>query len=1177
MSNERGTSPAAPENADQILGRILDEGVHFLRSSLRPFLVSLGDQLFDLATGSGLSGSARQAHYDALNTLKRRSDQVQDRFGERLRQDLESLQKESMATNPFTEIDDETKLGLIDLDEMDRSITIEKIVSSLVEEHRVALECLTIRTARLAGIQPLKAKTPFHPAYVLRAFAFAIEPISEDSGVFIDAVEFYRDRYLSKLENVYKRLNKELADAGVEPDLEAEIVQHGSRLAPKRKRVVNPQGPSSPANEAREPPPATPEPPDAATAPDAPTKAIPAAEESVAPRDLYAMSVKIMNALDTTRSIAKAGENETDEKPRNETAKPVDVSQQEVLTSLAGLQESLTDEQLATGPRLEPLVKGAVGGDKATLNANSALRLGFVDNVFKTLENSYDISSSLAPSVSRLRIPLAHASVRDEDFFSRSDHPARNVIDQLSTLAAAEQQVAPGLQKRVASIVDRLNETFESDENAFSSAQQDLDKLVAQRNGAIEKNIERLVAGLDGQERLTVAKREVDTLLRDSIGDRETLGAMINLMDRGWHDAMVQVALREGVDSIAWREEAALLQDLQNLFEQRAAETVDETQLRELKPRLKALSRRITKASPVATGHEAAVQELHAVLTGATSGATTRYEPGMPAKAVAIDERVERLPKLRRWLNRVRELRVGTRMRYRDKNGKDRRMQLVWVSEDREQFTFANEVGQKIADLSAVQLARQLSRGFRPMGQLDKLGAIDRSVYTTLEDAQKALSRQRTRDPVTRLINGDTLLQQVRRSLRHAQRHDSEHAFLLLDIDNFALVNEVFDETSGDQVLKEFAESLARLNDARTLSARMGDDDFGVLLTHRSLEDAREMADKLRSDIALQSFAIGDDKISFTISVGVVPILQSTASEEAVLEQARGALEIAKSQGRNQVSVYDSAQQERRQYQIEREETQQRLEEAIATDGLVLRAQPIAQSAVGREEAPTHYYEVLLAIRDETGNVASPQEFITTAERFGFASQVDRWVLQETFAWISELVDKQKFVPQLSINLSGASITSDDFLEFVLEQISEYGVGTNRLCFEITETGSIENLHKAADFVRTLKNIGCKFSLDDFGTGLASHTYLKELPVDYVKIDGSFISDVNENRTDFAMAKSITDLAHFLGQKTIAECVENLDLVPALREIGVDYLQGWGIGMPRFLHEIVEELPDLET
>ena len=173
-------------------------------------------------------------------------------------------------------------------------------------------------------------------------------------------------------------------------------------------------------------------------------------------------------------------------------------------------------------------------------------------------------------------------------------------------------------------------------------------------------------------------------------------------------------------------------------------------------------------------------------------------------------------------------------------------------------------------------------------------------------------------------------------------------------------------------------------------------------------------------------------------------------------------------------------------------------------------------------------------------------------------------------------MDAQKVVPNLAINLSGTSVTDDAFMDYLLEQISEFGVGTSKLCFEITETGTISNLVKAADFVRIFRNIGCKFSIDDFGTGLASHNYLRELPVDYVKIDGTFITNIHNNRNDFAMAKSINDLAHFLGQETIAESVENEEIIEQLNIIGVDYLQGWGIGRPKLLTEVASELASID-
>jgi EAL domain-containing protein (putative c-di-GMP-specific phosphodiesterase class I) len=190
--------------------------------------------------------------------------------------------------------------------------------------------------------------------------------------------------------------------------------------------------------------------------------------------------------------------------------------------------------------------------------------------------------------------------------------------------------------------------------------------------------------------------------------------------------------------------------------------------------------------------------------------------------------------------------------------------------------------------------------------------------------------------------------------------------------------------------------------------------------------------------------------------------------------------------------------------------------------------------------------------------------------------QVDQWVVRQVFSWISQMMDEEKDVPNLAINLSGNSVTDDGFMEFLFEAISEYGIGTSKICFEITETGTINNMVKATDFVNEFKNIGYKFSIDDFGTGLASHSYLRDLPVDYVKIDGTFIQHIYQNSKDFAMAKSINDLSHFLGMETIAEFAENDEVIEKLREIGCDYIQGWGVGRPVPLTSLSDKLEMME-
>lgn len=1245
--NPNDPSDEAASDPAEVVQEMIQDGIERMGKSMRRFLVDLGDHLFDLATSARYGSAGRHRHYDALNQLKRSSMEVIQTFQEELRTTLNKLEKDNEEAE-FADFEGTSAraLGLVGMDEIDQQVASDKIVNAILDSHRVALECLTIRNALLKGIDPPKASTPFHPAYVLKSFLSSLHNVTDDADVTEDIIRFFGQRFTQELDKLYPALNGSLIAAGIEPDLEEEVMEAGSLLnpppekrvlksesrdKPEEKEVPTPDNRSGGAHGAAGAPAPGPTSGDTAGAPsgagtsqagsggtgtrandmqgsaghaavgttggdDRAEGADPASvdsDDTTAPRQKHdAIYDAVLAALDSQQErseealAAEATEEHADpiqgsDDVDDAAARNVHMLDQgQILSSLRSLKDAEPEHgSLAALPPLTSLLSASQGenGARVQLDRDSVNRLNFIDTVFRTLQTNFEVSEDMAPSLAQLRVPLARLSLQEPRFFTQPEHPAHQLLDKLSTLASSDHTISRSLQKKVEDIVSRVSTEYDEDSAVFEKAQAELDTLVGQKKQLMDKSVSRVVSTLTGKQKLVEAQQFVEDVIQEHVDTQATPAPLQQLLDSGWRAALVQLALREGEDSIAWREEVSLLQQVLTDMERAEAGDLPERELREMQLRLRALNKRLGEFNPGSIDHELALKDMNALLRGERAADSQPYHAPKGIALVPPPERIEQLPRLRRWLKRAMDLQPGARLRYRDKEGHRRQMRLVWVSPDRNRFAFVNERGQKIADFTAIQLARQLSRGATPPSSIDKMSVLDQSMFNTLEEAQRTLSFDRNRDQVTRLINAESLTHQLRRSLRHAQARGTEHAFMLLNIDNFSLVNEVFDTPSGDEVLAEFARLLGQLNDRRALTARMEDDEFGILLTYRSAEEAREVAEKIRTDIAAGSLQVLGESVSFTVSMGVAPILQTSESADDVLQNARYALETAKGQGRDQVVVYSPDQEEIVEYNRKREASRRRLEEAMSTDQLVLRAQPIVQTAVDGSETARHHYEVLLALQDDEGNLGSPQEFITSAERFGFIAMVDRWVLRETFTWMSSLVDKQKVVPELSINLSGTSITDDTFLEYILEQISEWGVGTSRICFEITETGAIDNLPRAADFVRTLKNIGCKFSLDDFGTGLASHNYLRELPVDYVKIDGTFITNIHGDSTDYAMAKSINDLAHFLGQKTVAECVESLDSLPALREIGIDFLQGWGIGMPMILQEISDELPSLET
>lgn len=228
-------------------------------------------------------------------------------------------------------------------------------------------------------------------------------------------------------------------------------------------------------------------------------------------------------------------------------------------------------------------------------------------------------------------------------------------------------------------------------------------------------------------------------------------------------------------------------------------------------------------------------------------------------------------------------------------------------------------------------------------------------------------------------------------------------------------------------------------------------------------------------------------------------------------------------------------------------------------------------SPINADSGDQAHYEILLTVLDENNKPLPPQDFIIAAETYNRMGLIDRWVIKNAFAWIAENMRHLEGLGAFSINLSGNSLTEDDFMEFVLAQFNATRLPTSMICFEITETSAIGNLDDAIDFMERMKVIGVQFSLDDFGTGLSSYSYLRNLPVDFLKIDGIFVKDIKDNANDYAVVKSINEIGHFMGKKTIAEFVEDDEILEILREIGVDYAQGYGIQRKMPLTRLLEE------
>jgi len=1197
-----------------VLESLEKESLERMENLLKPFLKNLADHLFDLSTQIRHSSSDQNIFYDATVAMRRNSAKIASHIVRQLAEFYrEPTPPKAREDGRTPGADGAGNLNLVDTAEFESSLALERTVSHGEDIYRVPLEALLIRYATLVDADPNQVRLPVHIRPLSQAFKRAISAQKYAAPVVVKIFDFFTREFLRELKNYYLYLNQRLAGQDIRPKLEEEIaakgtlLDHGKPPRPVVRKTPDKQ-PQSPRADDEPAPSATGGPADQPTLAEM-ARSIGGSRGGTQPPPTSQQAKydniykSVIDALNFRRSV--------DESPGG-LARAYDAAptgggwdgaalgpgsgQQGKLAGAGDIARALGSLQqdarvraaVEEGNSLREYLaqnKEALGElkDTAGLTAESLNQLDLVDNLFGTIKSQLDLSNELRPALGDLHIPLAKLALLDPRFFLDRHHPARATLDKLAQLSSSANFPNKALEGRITEIVDQIVNDYDKDSAVFDEALRKIEKLVSQQERALTRNVERVVRIEEGQEKLLKAQQAVDKVIASKVKTAHAPKVLVDLVDNGLRDLLVLTHIKEGPHSRGWKDHLKTLDQLRLwLSEQDQGDANDEMMTQrglEAGTLIDMIEQQIASGLPTNVSHQQVLDALREIMSGNRNVEfvnCTGTAPEVQVEPAQLRAKVEDLPRLRRWVMRVEQLEPGTWLSYRDKSGKKVRMQLAWVSEERDRYIFVNERGQKVADISNIQLARQLSRGMQPPAPADKLSVVDKSLYQTLEHVQKTLSFARNHDSLTKLINRATFLDQMGRALRHAQQKGSQHAVLYLNIDQFQLVNDVYDRIHGDQVLLEFARLLAQLHSKKSSSARIESDSFAVLLLDRTMEQAMQIAEKIRRDIEASSVDIEGEKISFTVSIGVVPIREHSPEVGQILNTARTTMHLAKEQGRNRVVQFQESQSSPSTYTQEKLRVKRDLEQAVATDRFVLQAQPIMQTRISGDKVEQLHYELLLGLANRDGSLASPQDFILSAERYGFMSLVDRWVVREAFSWISQLMDAQKVIPSLSINLSGTSVTDDSFMDYLFEQISEYGVGTSRICFEITETGTISNLVKAADFVRAFRNIGCKFSIDDFGTGLASHNYLRELPVDYVKIDGSFVTNIHRNRNDYAIARSINDLAHFLGQETIAESVENDEIIGKLREIGVDYLQGWGVGRPRILSEVTQDLSSIE-
>ena len=530
------------------------------------------------------------------------------------------------------------------------------------------------------------------------------------------------------------------------------------------------------------------------------------------------------------------------------------------------------------------------------------------------------------------------------------------------------------------------------------------------------------------------------------------------------------------------------------------------------------------------------------------------------APDTAGSEARQNLPlELQRWLGRVDQLQAGDVVYRRVQESRIEKLSLAMVSGDRGKYLFVDAAGNKAATVTRQELAMQFRRGELWMIDASKLPIVERSLFQMLNGLHTRIVRQVNIDEASGLLNRTGLEARVAQASSAAVTMGSSHALCILELDALGAIVQKCGQQVAGELLRNFVPVLENHVRARGTAARLQAGRFAVLLRNCTADSATAVMEGLRTEMETSQCKWHQESFRLTIGVGLVPIDAHSGSVSALFDAAHEAFGQARAAGGNRVQTYEKP----RSASSGRVAASAMISSVLANGGLQLRCQKV--TPIGADAAALPHYELLLGVKNEHGETTLPGEFLQAAEGNNRMPEVDRWVIQTALRWMADHSAGVDQVDGYSINVSGITLADESLVDYVRGIIVETRVSPGKVIFEVTESSAIDSSPVAVNFIHAMKEYGCRFSLDKFGSGEASLAHLETLPIDYVKIDGSLVRDIAADPKDLMVVRSLNEIGHFLGKKTVAECVESQEVLVRLRQIGVDYAQGFGIEEPFLL------------
>ncbi|MBW9269041.1 MAG: DUF1631 family protein [Candidatus Thiodiazotropha sp. (ex. Lucinisca nassula)] len=850
-----------------------------------------------------------------------------------------------------------------------------------------------------------------------------------------------------------------------------------------------------------------------------------------------------------------------------------DNERKEVMSSLA----SLSRLQAAT---LQQQIENMIQEESTKpiqLSAEARAAIGAGEELVATLREDPLITDQIRELMGSLKFLIIEAVLQDTSLLENSDHPVRRLLD---TIECLKPYVNRGSQRsllrdRDTQQLSQITEAVESGKfNHVDEVSIELERLLSEQRNRFEANRKLSISRCLKDEKLRRAQLTTYQALSKTLLN-QTISPIVDKLFRfGWVNLMVQTAVLEKADEKGWQGYLQIVELLHRIF----SDTPGKHQLtaKQQQAMMTMIRKGFTDYPIYAEQAKSFEGELQRLLEIGAEG------DQFPDLRIEVNEaylhhyfqgmNINRSGKGRtttddQWRHTVNKIDLDTWLVKQDEKGQLNVLSLAWKNPQTDRYLLVDGDGFKVLDESLDELAGRFANQQISVMESSTKPIVERTIETMLANSYTDFKQESEIDSLTGLYNRRAFEAELSKYLHQAGTDSG--TLLQIDLDRFQVVNDLCGFEGGDKLLQTVTDILLSYLPEGGALGRIGDDEFSLLLTQENLEAGYQAAEMLRQTIDETVFEWQGRMIPTTASVGIVEIDGSDDKADKLMQAALAACNMAKQGGGNCARIYlksDSVYQQRQQLV----ESLPAIKEALAKGRMELFVQPIVP--LQSNQQASHHHEILLRVRNENGELESPQAFIEAAETYDLMRDVDRWVVEAFFKQLEPYAQQLPEGQSFSINLSGKSLGDLDFKRMLIERIKATSLETKHFGFEITETALVGDISDTAAIINEIRELGCAFSLDDFGSGYASFSYLKDFPVDYVKIDGIFVREILNKPADYAMISSITEIAHFMEKRVIAEFVSDETTAMALKHMGVDFGQGYHFGKPQPLTEVLNEL-----